>query len=106
MASKPIKLVAANTAPPMLLTLDRNGVAIDVTGCTCTLKIVSPSGTTTNSGSSLTLVTPTAGIVQFTPIAADFPTAGTYTSEVKIVYTGGGVERLYQFQKFKVRTAL
>lgn len=106
MANTPIKTVVANTAPPMLLTLERDGVGIDVTGCTCTLKIVASDGTVTNAGSALTLVTPAWGIVQFTPIAGDFPSAGTYKTEAKIAYAGGAVEKLYNIQKFKVRAGL
>lgn len=98
--------VQSNTAPPIVLTLQRSGSPIDVTGCTVSL-IINLNGTVINTGhQTCALTTPASGIVTYTTNAADFTTAGLYNCEVKIVYGDGTVETLYQKFQISVRSKL
>lgn len=91
-----IYTVQNNTAPPIVITLERDGNPIDVTGATVDLYI-NLNGTVTNTGhTSCTLTTPASGVVTYTTEAADFATAGSYNCEVKITYGDGTVETIYQ----------
>lgn len=106
MAVRKINIVEDNSGPPLLLTLKREGVAIDVTGCTVNL-IIAKGTTITNTGhQGCTLVTPTAGVVQYTPQSTDFSTPGTYKADIEITYANGSVERLYEQLKIKARRKL
>lgn len=98
--------VEDNTAPSIVLTLQRNNTAIDVTGATVDL-IITSGGTQTNTGStSCTLTTPTSGIVTYSPAATDFPTKGTYKCEIQITYSDATTEVLYESFVVKVRNKL
>ena len=99
--------VEDNTAPPITLTLERDGVAINVTGCTVDLYIKNPSGSITNTGhTSCTLTTPGSGIVTYTTQSTDFPVGATYNCEVKITYGDATVETLYETFNVVARTKL
>lgn len=103
MAVTPIKTVQNNTAPPIQFTVERSGSPIDVTGCTVAL-VITRGTTVTNTGhQTCTLVTPSAGIVRYTPQTGDFPSPGTYKGDIKITYADTTVEYLYEQAKFKVR---
>lgn len=101
-----IKLVQGNTAPPIDLTLDRDGSVIDLTGCTVSL-IISQNNAITNAGhQSCTITSPaTAGKIRYLPQAADFAT-GSAVADVKITYSDTTVEILYEQAKFRVRSKL
>lgn len=106
MAIRTIKTVEDNTAPPILLTLKREGVVIDVTGATVEL-IIARGSTITNTGhQECTVVTPTSGLVQYDPQAGDFSSPGTYKADVKVTYADSSYEVLYEQLKFKVRRRL
>lgn len=106
MAVRKIKIVEDNTAPGILLTAQRDGVAIDLTGATVKL-ILAKGSTITNTGhQSCTLVTPTSGRVQYDPEAGDFATPGTYKADLEVTYADGSIERLYDQLKFQVRRKL
>lgn len=106
MAVQKIKIVEDNTAPSILLTAKRDGVAIDVTGCTVNL-IIAKGSTITNTGhQGCTLVTPTSGTVQYDPQSGDFATPGTYKADLEVTYANGTIERLYDQLKFSVRRKL
>lgn len=111
MAFTKLLSVEDNTAPPIVLTLERdNGdgttTAINVTGCTVAL-IINLNGTVTNTGhQSCSLTTPTSGIVTYTTQTADFATPGTYNCEVKITYGDGTIETLYEKFQVKARPKL
>lgn len=103
MAVRTIKTVEANTAPPIVLTLKRDGVAIDVTGCVVNL-ILAKGSTVTNTGhQECSLITPSSGVVQYDPETGDFPSAGNYKADAQIVYPSGKQEILYDQLKFKAR---
>lgn len=106
MAVQTINIVAGNSAPPWLLTAKRAGVAIDVTGCTVSL-ILAKGNTITNAGhQTCSLVTPTSGLVQYSPLVTDCPTPGVYKADLKVVYANGTIEILYDQLKIKARKAL
>jgi len=103
MAVRTINIVEDNTAPSITLTLKRDGVAIDVTGSTVNL-IIARGNTITNSGhQECTPVTASSGIVKYSPVAGDFPSAGKYVADIEIIYPSTAVERLYEQLKLKAR---
>lgn len=97
--------VEDNTAPNIVLTLQRNGTVIDVTGATVSLIIAKrDDGSITNTGHQTCTVTDGEnGLVTYTPQAADFADPGRYYCEVKIDYVGGKVERMYEVLSVLVR---
>lgn len=106
MATQKINTVVGNTAPPLVLTCQRNGVAIDVTGCTVSL-IIANGSTVTNTGhQTCALTTPTSGVVTYTPQTGDIPNPSTYKADLKIVYADGSIETLYDQLQIKARKAL
>jgi hypothetical protein len=106
MAVQTIKVVAGNSAPPWLLTAKRAGVAIDVTGATVSL-ILAKGNTITNAGhQACSLVTPTAGLVKYSPAVTDVPTPGKYKADLKVVYADTTVEILYDRLVIQARKAL
>ena len=107
MAVKTINIVQENTAPPIVLNCKRDdGSIIDLTGCTVEV-IIARGSTITNAGhQEATVVTPTAGQIQYDPEATDFPTPGTYKADVRVTYANATYEVLYEQQKFKVRKRL
>lgn len=106
MATQRINTVQGNTAPPLLLTAKRSGVAIDVTGSTVDV-IIAKGGVQVNVGhTACTIVTPTSGIVSYTPQAGDFATPGTYKADLRVTYANGTVETLYDQLQIKARKHL
>ena len=100
-------LTEDNTAPGLSVTCTRDGTAIDLSTATkVELIIEDSSGTITQAGREATITTAVSGIITYTPIVTDFPSAGTYSADIKITYTGGGVEILYKQLKFKVRAKI
>jgi hypothetical protein len=106
MAKQKINTVAGNTAPPIVLTCERNGVAIDVTGCTVSLVIAQGNTVTNTNHQTCDLTTPTSGVVTYTPQTGDIPNPSTYTCDLKIVYGDGSIEILYDQLQLKARKAL
>jgi hypothetical protein len=106
MATQRITTVQGNTAPPLLLTAKRSGTAIDVTGATVDV-IIAKGGVQVNTGHTLcTIVTPTSGIVSYTPQAGDFATPGTYKADLRVTYADATVETLYDQLLIKARKHL
>lgn len=106
MAVKTQKIVAGNSAPAWLLTAKRAGVAIDVTGCTVSL-ILAKGNTVTNTGhQACTLVTPTSGVVSYSPRVTDCPNPGKYKADLKVTYPDATVEILYDQLVIQARKAL
>lgn len=106
MATQTINTVAGNTAPDWIITAKRVGIAIDVTDCTVSL-IVAKGNTVTNAGhEACSLVTPTSGIVSYTPEAGDCPVKGKYKADLKIIYPDASVEILYDQLAVNARKAL
>ena len=106
MATQKINTVAGNTAPPIELTCQRNGVAINVTGCTVDLVIANGNTVTNVAHQTCALTTPTSGLVTYTPQTGDISTPGTYKCDLKIVYGNGSIEILYDQLQLKARKAL
>lgn len=107
MATK-FQIVEMNTAPAYVLTCTRDGSAIDLSSATDVSLIIQRKSdrTITQAGRSAVITTPSAGIVSYTALAADFPTSGNYVADVKVTYSNGGVEILFNQAKFKVRTKI
>lgn len=99
--------VTDNTKPDLALTLQRDSTAIDLTGATVDLIITNANtGEVTNTGhQACTVVTAAAGTVTYAAAAGDFPDEGRYVGELKVNYTGGKVERLYEKVIIVARTA-
>lgn len=101
----PLKTVAGNTAPPLQITCKRDGVAINLTSTDVEV-IIAKGATITQAGGVASLVTPASGIIQYSPLATDFPTAGTYKCDVKVTYSDDTVEVLYEQLKVKARAPI
>lgn len=87
-----LNIVEDNTAPDIVITIQRAGNTIDLTGATVKL-ILSLNGTITNTGHQDCIMTDAEeGIVTYTIQAADFQTAGDYLADVKITYQDNTVE--------------
>ena len=107
MASTTIKTVAGNTAPPVTLTLEREGVIIDLTGCTVTLSIKNLStGAMTVTNAACTISDAAGGVITYVRGPGDIPTAGSYVADVKVTYGDSTYEILFNQQKFKARDPL
>lgn len=100
-----LKTVATNTAPPLAITCTRDGTAINLTGCTVTI-IIKGGGVITQSGGSCTITDATNGVISYTPISTDFPTAGSYKCDLKVTYSDATIEILYEQLKIKARAKL
>lgn len=106
MAVRKIKITEDNTAPSILLTAERDGSVIDVSGSTVKF-IIARGSTIKNTGhQGCTLVAPTSGRVQYTPQAGDFDAPGTYKADIKITYGDGSIETLFNQYKIIVRRKL
>lgn len=89
-----LKIVAGNTAPPMEITCKRAGTPINLTACTVLL-IIKGGATITQPGRSATVFNAAGGVITYTPLATDFPTAGSYKCDIKVTYSDASVEILY-----------
>lgn len=102
-----IFIVQSNTAPTFALALKRDDSAIDLTSASLVELIIKNrnTGTITNSGhQQCTISSPaTAGNIIYTAQATDFPEEAMYLGEVKITYSGGSIERLYEQVQFPAR---
>jgi hypothetical protein len=103
----PLKTVAGNTAPPWDITCKRpDGTIIDLTGCTVEV-IIAKGATITQTGRAASVVSPmTDGVIEYTPLATDCPTKGSYKCDVAVTYGDGGFEILYDQLKVKARKPL
>lgn len=100
-----LKTVANNTAPPLSITCTRASVAINLTGTTVTV-IIAKGSTITQVGRTATVTNAAAGIISYSPLTTDFPSAGTYKCDVKVVYSDASVEILYEQLKIKARSKI
>lgn len=100
-----LKTVAGNTAPPLQITCKRAGLAINLASCSVTF-IIALGSTITQTGRAAVVTDPANGVVTYTPLTTDFPLAGTYKVDVKIVYGDLTVEILYDQLKIKARTKI
>lgn len=102
------RIVEDNTAPAYTITCTRDGSALDLSSASTITLIIknNASGTITQAGKAATITSATSGIISYTADATDFPSAGTYTADVKVTYGDGGVEILYGQCKWKVRSKI
>lgn len=106
MSTQTLKIAEQNTAPPLQLTCQRDGVNINISGCTVDLIITSGSIQTNTGHTGCTIVDPVNGLVSYTLHANDIPTAGSYKCDVKVTYTDGSNEVLYDQLNIKARQRL
>lgn len=101
-------IVEDNTAPDYVITCTRDGDALDLSDAsTVTLIIQRKSDATiTQTGKNAAITTPTSGVITYTADATDFPSAGTYIADIKVTYSGGGIEILYSQARYKVRSKI
>lgn len=99
------RIVEDNTAPDYVITCTRDGAALNLADAAEVLLIIQrkSDGVITQTGKSATVVTPASGIIRYTADATDFPSKGIYVADIKVTYSGGGVEILYNQAKWKVR---
>lgn len=102
------KIVEDNTAPSYTITCLRDGTALDLSSATDVSLIIQrkSDGTITQAGKSATITTAASGIITYAADVTDFPSAGNYAADIKVTYSGGGIERLYNQAKWKVRTKI
>lgn len=102
------KITEDNTAPAYTITCTRDGTAIDLSSATDVSLIIQrkSDSTITQSGKSATITTPGSGIITYVADSTDFPSAGTYVGDIKITYSGGGIEILYTQVRWRVRTKI
>jgi len=106
MATQTINTVAGNTAPAWIITAKRKGVVIDVTGCSVDL-ILAKGNSVTNAGhQDCVIVTPTSGIVSYSPQTGDVPVRGKYKADLKVIYPDATSEILYDQLVVNARKAL
>lgn len=95
-----------NTAPQLSITLERDGTVINLTGASVKLYINSErTGAQTNTGHETASLsgTPTDGVITYTPLAGDFPSAGRYLGDAKITYNSGTIEHVFERVTIVVR---
>ncbi len=99
------RVVEDNTAPDYTITCTRDGTPIDLSNATSVVLIIQrkSDGTVTQTGKAATITTPASGVITYTADSTDFPSAGIYVADIKVTYSGGGVEILYSQCKWKGR---
>jgi hypothetical protein len=70
--------------------LDAVGVPVNVAGATVKFIMKLDGGVGVVVNAPATIVNGPSGIVSYTPLAADTATAGSYTAEWQITFSGGG----------------
>lgn len=98
-----IETVEGNTAPPLVLTCQRQGVAINLSGCTVALVIAQNNTTITNIGHQGCTVTDSLnGIITYVRQTGDISTAGNYFCDIVVTYGDGTIETLWTQVKLVV----
>lgn len=103
-----IQNVAGNREPDIVITLQRDGVDIDLTDATVDLVIKEVlTGDVVNAGhQECTVTDAVGGVIQYAPAATDFDSAGRYIAEVIITHENGQSEILYEQILIVVREAI
>lgn len=82
-----------DTAPSIRATLENgNGDPINLTGATVRFHMRVLGANNTKVDAAATVISASAGIVQYNWIAADTNTIGTYTAEFEVTYADNTVE--------------
>lgn len=88
----PMRIKRNDTAPAFLATLrDGAGAAVDLTGATARFVMRDSEGATKVSAAA-TITAPAAGRVQYSWVAGDTDTVGTYAAEVEITFADATVQ--------------
>ena len=97
-------IVENNTAPAYAITCTRGGVAIDLTNANAIELIIQriSDKVITQIGNAAVITTPGLGLVSYTALSTDFPTAGVYIADIQVTWSSG-VEILYNQAKWQVR---
>ena len=104
MPTTTLKIVEQNTAPPLVITCERDdGTIIDLTGCDVDLIITNGSVQTNALHEACVVTSPSAGLVTYQLQTGDIPTSGTYLCDVVITYSDDTIETLYSQLKLKAR---
>lgn len=100
-----IQATVGNLAPSYAFTLKRNGTIINLaTATSVVMNIINPrTDAITGSGVSCVVLDAANGLVQYSPLAAHFPTGGRYWGEFKITYSGALPETLNKYVDFVIR---
>lgn len=100
-------IVEDNSAPNIVVTLKRDGTAINLSTVGSVDLYISKDGTITNSGhTDCAISDPLLGIITYVPQTADFASAGTYNLEIKITYGDASVETIYEKFRIQARAKL
>lgn len=70
---------------------DANGAAIDLSGASVLFAMQLPGATTRKVSAAATIITPTAGVVEYAWQGTDTDTAGFYVCEWEVTLPGGAV---------------
>ena len=101
--------VEGNTAPAIQLTLKRNRQPIDLTGAAVALIIQNPkTKTVTNTGhQACSILEDEGGVIAYDIVDGDFANHNIdYRAEVKVTYSSGKIERIYETLTIDPREAL
>lgn len=97
-----LKIVQGNTAPFWGITCERDGTAINLSGCTCTVNITD-GATIQRTGGAATIIDSANGIISYTPTVSDTAGGGPFQVDVRVLYGDGSHEVLYEQLKVKTR---
>lgn len=98
--------VVGNSAPSYELTLQNDGTAIDLSAASTVELIISNerTGTITNASNDTCVITSaSAGQIRYDRNINDFPTSGRYKGDVKITFSSGAIETLFEYVIFAIR---
>jgi hypothetical protein len=97
-----LKIVQGNTAPIWIINCERDGEAINLSGCTVTVNITDGI-TITRTGGACTITDSANGIISYRPTVSDTAGGGPFQVDVRILYGDGSHEVLYQQLKVNTR---
>lgn len=103
-----LKLVKGDTMPNLVFTVKRGGVVVNLGTATATF-VIKPAGggTQVNAGhDSVAMTSPSEGIITYTFNATDLATAGEYVGELKITFSEGVIQTLYDKVHMTVRSGI
>ena len=82
-----------DTSPKLAVTLeDANGVLVNITGATARFHMKAFGATHLKVDAPMTVTDASGGTLQYSWVAADTDTAGTYYGEIEVTYADNTVE--------------
>lgn len=87
-------LVEGDTAPTILGTItdDVTGLPVNLTNCTVKFQMRGANDRHYRINAACSIVSPTAGTVSYTPVAADLKVPGEYIAQFEVTFAGGAVQ--------------